>query len=805
MTNFSKTISTSLYQPWKSFYIDYRRLKHALYTKKMKINTEGSNSVGSTGGRLTIKSRDESFGSFGSFGDIFSFGHSSANQRTKIGLFESNDDVFRICLDEEIEKCVLFFLKEQGLLASRLFQLRTKQAAWANSTNSISDSADLDSMLSGESIKNVARQYREVGEEIVLLVRFAELNITAIRKILKKHDKYFNHRSTALSMEYLSNATGASDAPNATPFQQFCHFGGLAALSSTLRNGLKDALEAERLIWEMTCEDSLFSRIDKRGSEVNDARTTHIFPFHDAALEYEPILDKVERARARLNEAGQYTRNLAVVSLLFFQDPHELSTERESETGSASGKITIDIAPNHISRFLNLASAFLYMTNYYIVAPTSGNYAAILGGSQADTALIIGMTPLAAQFGAVLYSWWANRSYKSPLIFAAVCSVSGNLIYSLALSRKSLKMVLAGRLLNGFGGARAINRRYLADAFRREERTRASAAFVTGGALGMAAGPLLSSIMSFFIQGDDGIYLTSYTAPGWIMCLLWSLFVVITVVCFEEPSVVMKRQMSTGTPQNQSQSFFNNNAKAAALEEEREAESLLQRRKAKDSTHMNDTNDNMLTSMWTNVPVLVTLVVYFVLKMVTECLLSSTSILTKLYFNWDHSVVGFYLAVMGLLMFPTNLLVARYSVWYEDRNLILFFLLFALFGIFVIVCQTRSFEYSVLQYISGSIIIFCSANSLEGVNMSLLSKVIPKQWAKHGILNSGLLATESGTFGRTFASIFLTYVARSRGIEDLLNGSFVPTGFLVFITSLLVWKTYDSLEPEDDDEDEEVA
>ena len=89
--------------------------------------------------------------------------------------------------------------------------------------------------------------------------------------------------------------------------------------------------------------------------------------------------------------------------------------------------------------------------------------------------------------------------------------------------------------------------------------------------------------------------------------------------------------------------------------------------------------------------------------------------------------------------------------------------------------------------------------------MSLLSKVIPKQWAKHGILNSGLLATESGTFGRTFASIFLTYVARSRGIEDLLNGSFVPTGFLVFITSLLVWKTYDSLEPEDDDEDEEVA
>ncbi len=44
-------------------------------------------------------------------------------------------------------------------------------------------------------------------------------------------------------------------------------------------------------------------------------------------------------------------------------------------------------------------------------------------------------------------------------------------------------MVIVGRYLNGFGSARAINRRYIADTFSRRERTAASAAFVTAGAL----------------------------------------------------------------------------------------------------------------------------------------------------------------------------------------------------------------------------------------------------------------------------------------------------------------------------------
>ncbi|CAN0475266.1 unnamed protein product, partial [Laminaria digitata] len=57
------------------------------------------------------------------------------------------------------------------------------------------------------------------------------------------------------------------------------------------------------------------------------------------------------------------------------------------------------------SAYINLATTFLYMTNYYIVGPTSAEYAAALGGSPAVSGLIIGMTPIAACFSCLLYSW----------------------------------------------------------------------------------------------------------------------------------------------------------------------------------------------------------------------------------------------------------------------------------------------------------------------------------------------------------------------------------------------------------------
>ena len=59
----------------------------------------------------------------------------------------------------------------------------------------------------------------------------------------------------------------------------------------------------------------------------------------------------------------------------------------------------------------------------------------------------------------ILYSWWTSHSYKAALVFASSCSILGNIFYALGLPFNSLPMVMVGRLLNGFGSARSINRR----------------------------------------------------------------------------------------------------------------------------------------------------------------------------------------------------------------------------------------------------------------------------------------------------------------------------------------------------------
>ena len=239
------------------------------------------------------------------------------------------------------------------------------------------------------------------------------------------------------------------------------------------------------------------------------------------------ILLRIDAARRRLHESSNFVKVLASGELAMME---RVSSEEDLEG-------MIDFTPHAVSRissFLNLLSTFLYMTNYYIVAPSSGHYAQRLGGNEAFAGLIIGMTPIAALASTVLYSWWTSYSYKAALIFASCCSILGNVLYALGLPCNSIYLLMIGRLLNGFGSARSINRRYIADSFSRDERTAASAAFVTAGALGMAAGPAIAAILEV-VTSDDSVYWSAENAPGWTMCVFWSIYLVVLILKFENP------------------------------------------------------------------------------------------------------------------------------------------------------------------------------------------------------------------------------------------------------------------------------
>jgi MFS family permease len=403
----------------------------------------------------------------------------------------------------------------------------------------------------------------------------------------------------------------------------------------------------------------------------------------------------------------------------------------------------------------------------------------------------------AALIATVLYGVWSNYSYKSALLFAAVSSMAGNIAYAMALHYHSIELVMIGRFLNGFGSARSINRRFIADTFSRAERTAASADFVTAGALGMAAGPAIAVALGKLDDlgfgkgsgdsGSGGLFWNKLTAPGWVMLVLWSIFFVVAYWHFEEPD----RSNLYGKKKS-SQIEANNNTK------NNETQRLLDTNTGEDM----EVPQKKSSPLYRNVPVMMTLWIYFVLKLTLECLLSSSATLTSFYFGWGTKKTGAFLAFLGLLMFPANMGVARLSQQYQDRELILGTLMVMLVSVLGILSYSSG-GYSVIQYMLFGICIFVSTNVLEGPNMSLLSKTIPKVWAK-GTFNSGFLATEAGTAARSVGDVLISAAAAFRGVENLLNATFVP---LLGLAAVSIWGTricFDQmLEADEEDDDEE--
>lgn len=83
----------------------------------------------------------------------------------------------------QIEKIVLFLLQQQGLLASRIEKLAEQQDA-------IQQEPEI------RKISELREAYRTVGQDLLNLLYFVDINAVGLRKILKKFDKRFGYRFT---------------------------------------------------------------------------------------------------------------------------------------------------------------------------------------------------------------------------------------------------------------------------------------------------------------------------------------------------------------------------------------------------------------------------------------------------------------------------------------------------------------------------------------------------------------------------------------------------------------------------------
>jgi hypothetical protein len=263
---------------------------------------------------------------------------------------------------------------------------------------------------------------------------------------------------------------------------------------------------------------------------------------------------------------------------LVVNEEDEESEVIDGEMVSYKKKIRREIVTSPMGLFLNLLITFLYQANQYVVAPSSGKYSELLGMSPILSGAIIGLTPFAAIISALVFSAWSNHSYKQPLLASLVMLIIGNFLYGYALQCNSAAMIFCGRLLTGFGAPRGISRRYIADHVSLKDRTAASSHFITAGAMGLTAGPLISALVSTAlinvttsVNDHTIIVFNDVTAPGWIMFVSYLVCLVLVLVYFEDPLEYLRLfrgYFVTRTPRNtpSSNSFYHNQTESDVSE-----------------------------------------------------------------------------------------------------------------------------------------------------------------------------------------------------------------------------------------------
>ena len=557
-------------------------------------------------------------------------------------------------LDKEVEKIVLFFLKIQGELADRAWQLRERQVKLLNG----------DSIVTVDQIDVLCQNYRDLGYEVLELLEYLDFNVTGLRRVIKRHDKLFDLKMGRI---YFDSRLAGGDSKNSQLLQLY-HQEGLRAIIGAVRKGFYELHDAKEDLSNIKIvqqnlrranvphlaggnfnqgyaspdrtsstsaksvspggryggvREEVFApaltRINSSGilnagvgdnnndpkfliprsSYISRLSASNSMPqlagmekviqhqiqhqeaapyqslspaadnksnsftkwlgigetsrvsLHRSLSDLEPVLRRISETQDRVTQSQKQTTSeyLATHSIMALERYATDEDDDDEEGGFLPHFETR--TTSKLGLFLNLLVSFLFMTNHYVVAPTSGQYSALLGQSEAMSGMIIGLSPSAAFISGAVYSYWTNTSFKQPMLAAVTLLVVGNLLYAMALQCDSYVMLFLGRFLCGLGAPRGVARRYISDHVETIHRTVASSHFVSASALGLAFGPLLSVMitlanLSYSVKVNDVVLVkfTPVTAPGWIMFILWIITWFAVLIGFTEPLTTTDRERS---------------------------------------------------------------------------------------------------------------------------------------------------------------------------------------------------------------------------------------------------------------------
>ncbi len=423
----------------------------------------------------------------------------------------------------------------------------------------------LNSILYGE-IKYKRFVYKDIIEElgklegimldILELSDFINLNLTAIRKILKKFDKQFNLKTNPVALYYLKHKLKDASS-NLVYILQFKIIDESSAIIDRLCKSLKEVYEEPKKESQSSNSSDIENMLSEPLLKEIHVSEISILSRGGNARIIKKIIEEKFNKICDLNEKIDESNNL-LRSNANFLNLNNYKTETDTakmhdyknfmieyiEEENILENLVPQVDSNlnlknekiySLNIWLTLIHTFLFTMNGFIVHPSNPGYLKKLNSNPFLTGVIISMTPLAAIISTFIYSSLINSGYKNSYFISVFCLIFGNFLYSFADYSKSVFIMGLGRIFVGLGGARVVNRRYLIEQIPNRLIMHYSLLYVIMICIGMATGPGLA--MLFYLIPEfsiNNIYLDAYTYPGWFCFFIWIFFSFILVTSFDD-------------------------------------------------------------------------------------------------------------------------------------------------------------------------------------------------------------------------------------------------------------------------------
>ncbi|KAH1199702.1 SPX domain-containing membrane protein [Glycine max] len=781
MVGYCKKLRELQIQEWKGYYINYKLMKKKVkrYVEQMEVGAQNRHNV----------LRD-----------------------------------FSMLLDNQIEKIVLFLLEQQGVLAHRLSNIGQEHHTLFQQSNSIN-------------ISELQEAYRDVGRDLLRLLNFVEMNAIGLRKILKKFDKRFGYKFTDYYVKTRANH------PYSQLRQVFRHV-GIGAVVGVLSHGLADLQDLQQSLGSYisiydqpsyTHQDPILDSIKEAVARLSNSTNFLQFLGRHAFIMKEelpfPSEDHIVDERYHfmsllLNLANTFLYMVNTYIIVPTADNYTLSLgAAASVCGVVIGMMAVAqvfssvyfsawsnrsyLRPLIFSSIVLVVGNTLYALAFdmnSIVVLLMGRLFCGLGSARAvNRRYISDCVPLKLRMQ-------ASAGFVSASALGMACGPA--LACLLQTNFRIYRFTMNQDTLPGWIMALAwlVYLLWLWICFKEPAHENQGNLVLYHADTGMSARPLVSfsymevTYLLFFPPPDD-----RRRGSGDLKCSIkrypFPSGLILKTDYSSIHSLPLIRLYPLQSGLNPNRKYFCILSKCiepvlhVAVGNERTQPLLMNSEEKEQDEDGEEENDNTeetkkpVTSIVVAYKLLtpsvkVQLFVYFMLKYAMEIILAESSLITEYYFIWTTSNVSIFLACLGLTVLPVNIVVGNYiSNMFEERQVLLTSEIMVCIGL--LLSFHIMIPYSVTQYVGSALITFVSAEVLEGVNLSLLSKMMSSRLSR-GTFNGGLLSTEAGTLARVIADGTITisgYFSESK----LLNTTLLPALLICISSIIATCYSYNSL------------